>query len=135
MYIFVRTDLPIEHQIIQTNHATLHMAGLRAEHGTPNIVLIGIPSLTSLLRVERKLEANGIPHYSWIEPDHDFGFTAITTAPVRGEQRKLFSNYRVYAPVAQHAERRTLNSQVVGANPTGCAKFAPECTDTSSVRV
>ena len=120
---------------MQASHAIYHLAGLCCEQGTPNIVLIGLPSETSLRRAERKMEQHSIPHYSWIEPDHDFGFTAIATAPLKGKQREVMANYRVYAPVAQHAERLPLKQQVVGANPTGCAKFAPECTDTSSVRV
>lgn len=102
------------------------MAGLRSEHGTPNIVLVGLPNVRSLMRVEKKLQANAIPHYSWTEPDHDFGFTAITTAPLHGEQRELLKDYRVYAPVAQLAERLALNQKVEGSTPSWRANAPAE---------
>jgi hypothetical protein len=98
------------------------MASLRREEGIPNMVLIGLPSLASLKRAEAKLQANAIPHYAWVEPDYDFGFTAIATAPLNGEQRKVMANYRVYnASVAQLRERPALNGEAVGANPTRSA--------------
>jgi len=120
---------------VQSNHAVYHLAGLRSEQGTPNIVLIGMPTLASLRRVERKLQENSIPHYSWTEPDHDFGFTAIATAPLSGLQRELMKNYRVYAPVAQLRECPALNGEAAGENPAGCAKFNGAGTAASAVRV
>jgi hypothetical protein len=97
---------------------------LRYEEGMPNQVLIGVPNIAALNRVRVKLEANQIPHYCWHEPDHDFGFTAIATAPLYGEQRKILANYRVYTPVAQLVERRPLSSRVAGSSPAGSVNGA-----------
>jgi hypothetical protein len=83
----------------------------------------------SLLRVERKLQAHAIPHYSWTEPDNDFGLTAITTAPMTAEQKAVLRDYRVYAPVAQLRECPALNGEAVGENPAGCA--TPPSTEAS----
>lgn len=97
MYIFIREDLPISHQIVQSNHATFSIASLlRLERGIPNIILIGVPHLRSLNKVLAKLKAHQIPHFAWTEPDYDFGLTAIATAPLEGEQRSVLSNYRLY---------------------------------------
>jgi hypothetical protein len=87
-------------------------------------VLIGLPNIKSLRRAERKLEAANIPHYSWSEPDNDWGLTSIATAPLVGDQRRVLADYRIYsAPVAQNIERPTLNREDVGEIPTGSAKF------------
>lgn len=98
VYLFVRQDLPIQHQIVQSNHATHMMASIRPEECVPNIVLIGVPDLNALLRVAQKLRANQIPHYEWVEPDFDLGFTSIATAPITGEKRQVLKNYRLYSP-------------------------------------
>jgi hypothetical protein len=106
------------HQIIQSNHAVYHLAGLHYEDGTPNMVLIGLPDAWALKRAEAKLRAQNIPHYAWFEPDNDFGFTAICTAPLRGEQRKAMANYRIYASVAQTGskEHSVLTERSQGRN-------------------
>jgi hypothetical protein len=101
------------------------MATLVRPEGIPNIILIGLPNISALRRAEAKLCANGIPHYAWSEPDYDFGFTAIATTPIHGEQRKALANYRVYSfPVAQNTERQVLTLEDVGGNPTGEANGA-----------
>lgn len=84
-----------------------------------------MPNVKALQRVERKLEANQVPHYAWTEPDNDWGLTAIATAPVLGDERKLFENYRVYAPVAQLIEHQGSNPGDVGLIPTGSATSKP----------
>ena len=116
---------------MQSTHAVYHLAGIRAEQGTPNIVLIGMPNVKALRRVERKLETAGVPHYSWTEPDNDWGLTAIATAPLRGEQRNIMSNYRVYAPVAQCSASAS-KAEDVGSSPTGSAMLG--CTEASVLR-
>lgn len=96
MYIFVRQDIDISHQIVQSNHATLSLASHYGVEGIPNIVLIGVPDVAALKRACHKLSDNQIPHWSWIEPDGDLGFTAIATAPIEGGQRKCLENYRLW---------------------------------------
>lgn len=95
LYLFVRQDLPIAQQIVQANHATFAIA-IHYGFGIPNIILIGVPDLAALHRVERKLKGCAIPHFCWSEPDYDFGFTAIATAPLRAEERGPLLNYRLW---------------------------------------
>jgi len=98
VYLFFRTDLPLAQQIVQSNHATMMMAALRGEEGVPNIVAIGVPHTKSLQKVQLKLRKNKIPHFAWIEPDFNYGLTAIATAPIWGQQRDILKEYRVYKP-------------------------------------
>lgn len=99
LYLFIRQDLPLSQQIVQTNHATFALSSIRKESGCPNIVLIGVPNVKSLERVRSKLQAHQVPHYCWEEPDYDFGFTAIATAPLTEEEKKPLGNYRLWRPV------------------------------------
>ena len=108
------------------------MASLTYQDGTPNIVLIGMPNLAALKRVLAKLRANNILHYSWVEPDFNFGLTSIATGPLYGEQREILKNYRVYSPVAQNTEQPVLNREDIGENPIGGANAGG--TATSAVR-
>lgn len=90
--------------------------------GIPNIVLIGMPNMRSLVRVERKLQESGISHFSWHEPDYDMGFTAIATVPLRGEIRKVLANYRLYQ-LPRSTSECALASKAKGAgiSPAGVA--------------
>lgn len=71
------------------------MHNYRPDVECPNHVVIGVPDTRALDRVRTKLDAHGIPHFPWHEPDGDLGFTAIATAPLRGDDRKVLGNYRL----------------------------------------
>jgi hypothetical protein len=119
--VFVRQDLSIPQQLVQSNHATLSFASLYGVDGIPNIVIIGVPNEQALRRVEKKLEACAIPHFSWTEPDYDLGFTAITTAPLTREEKVALANYRVYSPVVLIAKASASKAEDAGAVPAGRA--------------
>jgi hypothetical protein len=94
--VFVRQDIPAEHQNVQSLHAVFSIATLTGlEFAIPNIITIGVPDKAALHRVVAKLQANQIPHYAWMEPDFDFGFTAIATTPLDAEQKQILMNYRL----------------------------------------
>lgn len=67
----------------------------RPEEGVPNIVYIGVPDINALNRVLKKLKDNQIPHFPWIEPDNDFGFTSIATIPLNPSIKEVLKNYRL----------------------------------------
>lgn len=119
-YVFVRQDLPIAQQIVQSNHATLSMASLYDFEGTPNIVVIGVEDKEELMSVARLCSDWAIPHYLWTEPDFDFGETAITTAAISGHQREAFTKFSTWKQ-AIHASPSGLaadsNSAHAGSNP------------------
>lgn len=95
--------------------------------GTPNIVLIGLPNISSLKRACHKLSANGIAHWSWTEPDLDLGFTSICTATISGDERSCLANYRLWKPVyySPVVSTKTLpsNGNDAGETPAGRASL------------
>lgn len=115
VYIFVRQDLPIVHQIVQTNHATLSVTAEFRVRGIPNIVLIGVPDTESLETARRELCAAGIRHWAWTEPDFGFGFTSIATEPIQGEQRQALAHYRTWK---ESSSLSSPSGKAVGSNPT-----------------
>lgn len=98
VYVFVRQDIPLAQQIVQSNHAVLSMATLAWPHPEviPNIIVIGVPDTAALERVQAKLRANAVQHFAWREPDYDFGFTAIATGILSNEQRQVLAKYRLW---------------------------------------
>ncbi len=98
-FLFVRYDLPVEQQIIQTNHATFEMAFTlpqSVDSITPSIVLIGVPNEKSLRKVIDKLTLNRIEFSVFNEPDNDLGLTAGATVPLNAEQRAILQNYKLW---------------------------------------
>ncbi len=108
MYIFVRQDIPIQQQLVQSSHAALTLGSFMEISGIPNIVLIGVPDMAALLRVRDKLITHRIDYVLWEEPDFDFGVTAIATEPLSVERKEPLNQYRLWrysSPVAQPAEQ------------------------------
>jgi len=118
--VFVRTDLSTEQQVVQSGHAIYGLvAHYRPDADCPNHVVIGLPDEAALRRALAKMDAAAIPHFPWTEPDNDLGLTAIATAPLRGDARRLFANYRLL----KHAR---------GASPSACG-FTPDSRTNSPV--
>lgn len=99
VFIFVRQDISIPQQLVQSNHATISMTSLQPVEGTPNLVLIGVPDVHALELVSGELSFHDIDHYCWHEPDWDMGFTAICTQPMTKEQKEFLSGYRTWKPI------------------------------------
>lgn len=97
-YLFIRQDLPVAQQIVQSGHAIEGVVSLYPQEGIPNLVAIGVPDVAALNRVLTKLKANQIEHFPWVEPDGDLGFTAIATIALNSERKKMLANYRLYSP-------------------------------------
>jgi len=77
-----------------------------------------MPNTRSLERVLRKLQTQNIPHFAWREPDHDFGLTAIATAPLHADspERELLKCYRLYH--APEVSANTADSKSAAARST-----------------
>ena len=103
IYSIIRKDIPLADQIVQTAHSAFHAgeAFYAFEGGTdissiPFLVLLEINTQEELVALSKKLKANGIVYSMFHEPDDDLGYTSLTTLPVNTEQRKLFSNFRLW---------------------------------------
>lgn len=99
----------------------------RSDGDIPNIVLIGLPNKQSLERTLKKLKDNQIPHYAWSEPDYEFGFTSICTAPISGETRDCLRKYQVYSPGTEQS------ASLLTGDRTTSAPVAP--TDRAAVSI
>lgn len=102
--MFIRTDIPIAQQIVQSNHASLE-AGLKAGQSnqysqTSSIILIAIKNEYQLKKAYEQITAQGIPCEIFFEPDSHLGYppgyTSFATLPVTEDQRPAFRKYRLW---------------------------------------
>ena len=95
MYLFIREDLSIPQQIVQTAHAVDEM-GKQHKHSkvTNHMVLFPAKHEADLKSISDKLEMLGIEHHMFWEPDVS-AFTAIATRPLIGDERIPLRKYRL----------------------------------------
>lgn len=96
VYLFVRDDLSVPQQIIQTAHAveTMVKESNLDSFETNNMVLFGVKDYDSLLEVHSKLYDVGLTHTMFFEPDV-CEHTAIATIPLRGIERLIFKGFKL----------------------------------------
>jgi hypothetical protein len=90
-YILVRSDLSVAQQAVQACHAALE-AGFLFERPEdhPHLVLLQVKDESMLLAEQARLEAEGIPHAMFFEPDNATGYSALATAPLSRESGRGF---------------------------------------------
>lgn len=98
--MFVRQDIPLAQQVVQSNHATFEAARRLPQpqnlDETPSCIVIGVPDKSALFRVVEKLRRHDIGHQVFYEPDFNMGLSAIATVPLEQGQRRCLSNYRLW---------------------------------------
>ena len=97
-YIFVRTDISYEQQVVQAAHAALE-AGFEFDKPsvTSSIVLIPAKDMGELHMIAARLEENQIQFKMFHEPDFGMGDSAIATQPITSaEQRRVMRKYKLY---------------------------------------
>ena len=98
--MFVRQDIPLAQQVVQSNHATFEVARRLQSPNldeTPSCIVIGVPDKPALFRVIEKLRKHEIGHQVFYEPDFDMGLSAVATVPLVQEQRYPLSNYKLWS--------------------------------------
>lgn len=103
--MIVRTDLPVEQQLVQACHAA-YEAGLRLATPTSDTdysVICAVDSEEELREAHRHLLRQRIPTVLFTEADLDDQATALASAPVVGEQRKAFAAFRLWKPAMEFA--------------------------------
>lgn len=98
VYIFLRSDLPVEQLIVQSSHAAYESAAkYSSDDGNhPSMVIIHVKDSLHLEKIRRHLLASDVSHTEFFEPDWSYGVTAIATAPVETHQRHLFKKFQVF---------------------------------------
>ena len=103
IYVFIRKDLPLPQQVVQSAHAcieaTKSFLDNNLEH--PHLVVLGVKGEQQLYNSVQKLDKAGVRYRVFIEPDRNNEATAIATEPIFGAQRRLFRNYRCLGDTAQ----------------------------------
>lgn len=89
-YYFVRADLSVPQQIIQTAHAAAKIG--EKYHGNTHATLCAAKDEKHLKSLSEYLDSHEIYHEIFWEPDIN-QFTAIATAPLRGLARKPLKKF------------------------------------------
>lgn len=99
-YTFIRSDLPIEAQIVQAAHSAQESGRdfkNRNPSTTTHLVLLEAKNEAALMKAGDYLIANGIKFHMFHEPDYETGFTSLTTEPVYYEEQKsIFKKFSLY---------------------------------------
>lgn len=108
VYLVLRSDLPIEQQIVQAAHSA-HQAGrLYPAPIDTHLILLEAKHESQLQKISNDLTDLNIQHHMFHEPDYDTGYTSITTEPITDRAlRKYFSRYSLYRYRADSFEVKT----------------------------
>lgn len=97
-YVFIRTDLPIEQQIVQACHAALEAGHSfeRISNEPSSLIMLQVPNKEKLEVAMARTVERGIRCEPFHEPDWDYGLTAFATEPITVDQRKVFNKYKLW---------------------------------------
>lgn len=107
VYVVVRRDLPLCHQITQSCHAAFERGVdlLERKHeGISRLVTLSVTDEPELRKLHTQLQEAGIPAYLFWEPDdltktgQALGHTALAAGPVQGEDRAHFGTLPLWTP-------------------------------------
>jgi hypothetical protein len=94
-YLFIRTDLPFEQQIVQAAHSALEAGrdlGKPTTHS--HLILLPAKSETALRKIADDLTSRDIRFRLFYEPDIN-AYTSLTTEPLT-EGRDYFRKHSLY---------------------------------------
>jgi hypothetical protein len=90
--MFVRADLSLPQQIVQTAHAVEEMTRKQTLSETNHMVLCSAEDEAELFDISMWLAKHDIDHHVFHEPDID-GYTAIATCALRGNERRPLKRF------------------------------------------
>lgn len=100
MYSFIRTDIPLADQIVQTGHSSLLAGAAFKPPDGHYFILIGIDSLKELLEVAEDFNDRQIRYEAFYEPSNaagvELGWTSITTEPIPEAFRGAFQKFNLW---------------------------------------
>ena len=98
--VLIRTDLPLERQMVQACHAA-SMAGHRFPGWGEDtrMALLAASNEEDLMKACMRLEKLGIDFHIFHEPDHGIGYSALASAPIAWKQaRKALPGSPLWQP-------------------------------------
>jgi hypothetical protein len=96
VYVLVRTDIPLRQQLVQSVHAGIQATALFPSR-EPWLVVCAVPDAATLRRAKEDLAESDIDSALFYEPDNELGYTALATAPITREKRKVLSRYPLWS--------------------------------------
>ena len=117
IYVFIRTDISLEQQMVQANHAAAEAGRLfyRPDHGIASLVTLAVRNPARLAKAQRRLESLGLEHTVFFEPDWQMGYSAIGTRPVLEHERRHFREWQLWKPQVQFPTPQPEQAQEVAA--------------------
>jgi hypothetical protein len=117
IYVLVRTDISVEQQVVQAAHAAAEAGRLfySLEHGIASLIVLSVPNKDALYRAATQLQALGIAHDVFFEPDWEMGHSALGTRPLLDSERKLMKGWPLWKLKTAIAAAAELPSQGVAA--------------------
>ena len=96
-YTFIRQDMDIQHQLVQACHSAYEAgSNFKDTKDIPYLICLGMNDDKELKSAEEFLRKHDIQYHKFFEPDNNLGHTSISTEPLDWEQKKLFSNFRLW---------------------------------------
>ena len=91
--MFIRTDLPIEQQIVQAAHAALEAGrDLEKPKSISHLILLKVDSQDELIKISEDLTRLNIQYHMFYEPDYNRGYTSIATEPIYDRNPYFFKH-------------------------------------------
>lgn len=78
MYVFVRTDISLNQQLVQAAHAAC-TAGEKLGGSESNLVLLGVSNENTLEKLSEEMSNEKISHVMFFEPDNNMGYSSLAT--------------------------------------------------------
>lgn len=94
--MFIRRDIPLPDQIVQTGHACLEAGRAFEWNDHTHMVLLSLKDEDHLGETLDRLESHQVRYRAFYEPDNGLGYTSICTEPINGEGRFLFKKYDLW---------------------------------------
>lgn len=97
-YVFIRTDLPVEQQIVQACHAAIEAGHTfeKLSNHPASLIMLQVPNKEKLEIAMKRTIERGIRCQEFLEPDWDYGLTAFATEQITADKRKTFSKYKLW---------------------------------------
>jgi len=99
-YVFIRRDIPLHAQLVQSSHAALELGLQLSPEKKPEktsfLILLDAEDQAHLEKIARYLDDRDIEFHKFFEPDYDMGYTAICTEPLSLDMRKHFKKFNLW---------------------------------------
>ncbi len=98
-YVFVRTDIPVSQQIVQSNHAALEAGiflGNQEQSEPSSLISIAVKNKYQLEKAINYLKSQNVELIEFHEPSWDYGLTAFATEPIHIDSKHIFKRYQLW---------------------------------------